>query len=269
MIKSDFHVHSSFSGDCHVKMEEMIEHAVKLNLSNLCFTEHHDLDLIPVDESITFLLDFQAYHSCFFELKEKYSKSIQLLLGIELGIQPHLYSDLTKITKESSYDFILCSNHVAKGVDPYNPEFFFEKSKRAAYTSYFEDILTNVKNYNDYDVYGHLDYVIRYGPYEDKHYLYKDFQDILDEILKTIIGNGKGIELNTSGYRYKLGNPHPSVEVITRYRELGGEIITLGSDAHRPEQLCYYFTEAESILKTAGFKYYSVFKNRQPEFIVL
>lgn len=269
MIKNDFHVHSSFSGDSQTKMELMIEQAVRLKLDNLCFTEHHDIDLFPTDPSISFILDFEAYHNYFFQLKDRYSKEIQLLLGVELGIQPHLYSNLKNIVTEAPYDFILCSNHVANGVDPYNPEFFMDKDKHIAYLEYFEDILNNVKNYSDYDIYGHLDYVIRYGPYETKHYLYKDFQDVLDEVLKTIILKGKGIELNTSGYRYQLGNPHPTVEVINRYKKLGGEIITIGSDAHCPEQLCSHFDLAEEVLKKAGFKYYTIFKNRKPEFIAL
>lgn len=266
MIKNDFHVHSSFSGDCNTEMEEMIQQAINLELDSLCLTEHYDEDLV-VDGIATYLLDFEAYQTRLFELKDKYSKHIQLLLGVEFGIQPYLYSRLSEISKSVPFDFILCSNHVVSGVDPYTKEYYIGKSKHEAYLEYFEEIIKNASNYQDYDVYGHLDYVIRYGPYEIKQYLYSDFQDVLDQLLNTIISNGKGIELNTSGYRYKLENPHPMIEVINRYRELGGEIITIGSDAHRPEQLCFNFDLAEAVLKKAGFKYYTVFKNRKPDFI--
>ncbi|PKM51720.1 MAG: histidinol phosphate phosphatase [Firmicutes bacterium HGW-Firmicutes-7] len=267
MIINDFHVHSSFSGDCHVKMEEMIEYAINKKLENLCFTEHHDQDL--ADSDISFLLNFQAYYDTFQKLKDKYSDKINLLLGIELGIQPQLYSELSKITRNHPYDFILCSSHVSNGIDPYNLEYFHGKTKEVAYTQYFETILECAKNYTDYDVYGHLDYVIRYYPHGDKHYKYQDYQDILDEILSTIINAGKGIEINTAGFKYNLGDSHPSTEVIKRYRELGGEIITVGSDAHQPHQLCNYFDLANNILLASGFKYYSIFKQRKPEFIKL
>jgi len=267
MIISDFHVHSSFSGDSKTEMEVIIKHAIDKKIQNLCFTEHHDLDLQNNDTS--FQLDFQTYYDTFLKLKDQYSNAIGLLLGIELGIQPHLYSELSKIAKNHPYDFILCSSHVAKGIDPYFPEYFVGKTKEVAYSEYFETILTCVKNFSDYDVYAHLDYVIRYGPYEDKHYKIKDYQDLIDEILKTIIHKNKGIEINTAGFKYNLGDSHPSSEVIKRYRELGGEIITVGSDAHHPNQLCNYFDLAHNILLDAGFKYYTIFEGRKPEFIKL
>lgn len=267
MILNDYHVHSSFSGDCQVEMKEMIEYAIDSKIQNICFTEHHDMDLANSDE--TFLLDFQAYYNEFLKLKDTYQNKINVLLGVELGVQPQLYSQLSIIANSHPYDFILCSSHVANGIDPYFPEYFIGKSKESAYLEYFEALLLCAKNYTNYDVYGHLDYVIRYGPYEDRHYKYRDYQNILDEILKTIINNGKGIEINTAGFKYNLGDSHPSSEVIKRYKELGGEIITVGSDAHQAQQLCNYFDLANRILLDAGFKYYTIFKNRKPEFVKL
>lgn len=267
IITSDFHVHSSFSGDCHIEMKLFIEKAIQIGIQNICFTEHHDIDIYT--SSISWLLDFSSYQDTFLRMKEQYGDKINLLFGVELGIQPHLYKKLREITQSYPFDFILCSNHVANGKDPYLPEFYEGKSKEEAYLEYFNDILNNVKNYKDYDVYGHLDYVIRYGPYEDKHYLYEIFQDVFDEILKTIINNGRGIELNTSGFKYNLNDSHPSKQVIKRYKELGGEIITVGSDSHKPEQLLGYFDLAAEILLQSGFKYYTIFRNRQPEFIKL
>ncbi len=267
MILSDYHVHSSFSGDSQAEMRTVIDAAVYKGINNLCFTEHHDIDLPP--SNICFLLDIPAYQETFFRLKREDQKQISLMFGIELGIQPHLYSTLNSIVNSYPFDFVLCSNHVVNGIDPYFPAFFEGKTKEEAYFSYFNDILNNVRNYQNYDSYGHLDYVIRYGPYEDKAYIYPTYQDVLDEILLTIIRNGKGIELNASGFKYKLQDSHPSSQVIKRYKELGGEIITVGSDAHNPVQLLNYFDLAQNILVDAGFKYYTIFKDRKPEFIKL
>lgn len=266
MFLNDYHVHSSFSGDSQAPMRTVIEHAIMTGIKNLCFTEHHDIDL-PAD--VSFLLDFNTYQETFFKLKSEYDQKISIYFGVELGIQPHLYDILSKLAHQYPFDFILCSNHVANGIDPYLPVYFEGKTKEQAYFEYFDDILRNVKNYQDYDVYGHLDYVIRYGPFEEKHYIYSEYQEVLDEILLTIINNGKGIELNASGFKYNLKDSHPSSQVIKRYKELGGEIITVGSDAHRPEQLLNYFDSAQNILIDAGFKYYTIFKNRKPEFIKL
>ena len=88
-----------------------------------------------------------------------------------------------------------------------------------------------------------------------------------DEILKTLISMGKGIELNTAGLKYGLGWAHPHPEVLKRYRELGGEMITVGSDGHKAEHYAWEFDKAEDILRDAGFKYYAVFRGRKPEFV--
>ena len=89
----------------------------------------------------------------------------------------------------------------------------------------------------------------------------------MDEILKTLVSMGKGIELNTAGLKYGLGWAHPHPEVLKRYRELGGEIITVGADAHAPEHVGFAFEKVPQILKDAGFIYYTVFRKRKPEFI--
>lgn len=266
MILSDFHVHSSFSPDSKEKMENTIEYAISLGVKNLCFTDHHDIDM-PILE-YNFLLDFDAYSNTFFKLKSKYNNLINLYFGIELGIQPHIYSILSNIVRKYPFDFVLCSQHVVDGIDPYRSGFFDNKSKTEAYYRYFEVLLDNLLNYSDFDVFAHLDYITRYGPYEDKSINYSDLQEILDKILITTIQKEKGIEINTSGFKY-VNNPHPSFEIIKRYKELGGEIITVGSDSHLSKNLLNYFKEAEEILKAAGFKYYTIFKNRKPEFISL
>ena len=119
------------------------------------------------------------------------------------------------------------------------------------------------------DVYGHIDYVVRYGPNQNKEYSYERYRDILDEILRTIIDKNLGIELNTGGFHYGLGEPNPCRAVIRRYRELGGEILTIGSDGHKPEHLAFDFKKVPHLLQDAGFRYYTVFRGRKAEFVKL
>ena len=132
---------------------------------------------------------------------------------------------------------------------------------------YFSGILDNVKAFKDYDIYGHLDYIVRYGPNKDALYSYAKYRDIYDAILKTIIESGKGIELNTGGVKYGLKDLHPTCDVLKRYKELGGEIITIGSDAHTPENLLHHFSRAKAVLEECDFKYYTIFQDRTPQFI--
>ena len=119
---------------------------------------------------------------------------------------------------------------------------------------------------SDFDVLGHIDYVVRYGKETAEHYSYRKYADEIDAILKKVLDMGKGIELNTGGYKYGLGfcNPHP--DIIRRYRELGGEIITVGADAHCPEHIAYDFAKAKAVLEECGFRYYTVFEERKPVF---
>ena len=113
---------------------------------------------------------------------------------------------------------------------------------------------------------GHIDYVVRYGNKKQEEYSYEANKDIIDEILKHLILNGKGIELNTAGFKYGLGFCHPYPEIIKRYKELGGEIITIGSDGHKPEHIAYDFGKVKDILTACNFKYYTEFKERTPIF---
>ncbi len=106
-----------------------------------------------------------------------------------------------------------------------------------------------------------------YGGFENRTYQFKDYANILDQILRTIISKGKGIEINTSGFRYGLGVLHPGIDLLKRYKELGGTIITFGSDTHKIRDYYDGFEEAKKMLLEAGFEFITVFKNRKPEFV--
>lgn len=266
-IKSDFHTHSNFSGDSKAPMEKMIKQAIQLNLSHICFTEHYDPDYIyPPGEEGMFELNTDSYLYDLLKYKEKYKNSIKILFGVELGLQPHLKKELAIYSKSYNFDFIIGSSHLCNRKDPYYPSFFEGRNEDEAHHEYFESILENVKKLPYFDVYGHLDYVVRYGPTKNANYTYQKHADVFDKILTHLIENEKGIELNTGGFKYGLGQPNPSIDILKRYRELGGEIITIGSDAHEPAFIGYEFNKACDILKECGFKYYAVFEGRVPEF---
>ena len=265
----DCHMHSSFSADSDTPMENMVLKALSLGLKGVTFTEHLDPDYPSTPESLDFSLDLFSYRKELLRLQEIYKDKIQLRFGIELGLQPQLEKYFRKLTKDMPFDFVIGSSHVVHGYDPYYPDFFEGRKEFRCYMEYFESILENLSVYDDFDVYGHLDYVVRYGPNKNHEYSYGRYKDILDEILKKLISMGKGIELNTGGYHYGLGEPNPCTAVIRRYRELGGEIITIGADAHTPDKIACAFDKAASVLEACGFRYYTIFKDRKPEFISL
>lgn len=278
MIISDFHCHSSNSGDSETKMELQIEAAKRCGIKHLCITEHMDLDYPDVipgyeDEMCDFVLDADTYLTEYKGMYSKYCSSdvydFNLYFGVELGLQTQVSDQNKAFISRYPFDFVIASSHVFDNSDPYFPPFWEGKCESDLFRRYFESIYENLCLFNDFDVYGHLDYIIRYGKEKDKNFKYSDFSDELDSILKKLIELGKGIEINTGGLKNGLQYPNPNPSIIRRYKELGGEIITVGADAHTPDYVGYRFDVAEDVLKDCGFKYYTIFKGRKPEFISL
>lgn len=271
MILADFHIHSSFSADSETSCEEHIKKAIERGLKHICFTDHIDYDY-PTDDIFEF--DTDAYIKAVTELKLKYRDRLDIGTGIELGLrnEPDIVDDMVKkcnaATAEQPYDFIIGSTHIIKNGDPYYDNFWDDTSDEEALQLYFESIYDNVRNYSCFDVYGHPDYIVRYFR-GTKDYSYKKYADLLDEILKKLIYAGKGIEVNTAGLYHDVDFPHPKLEILKRYRELGGEIITIGSDSHKPDYIGYGYKKTGEILEAAGFRYYSIFKQRKPSFLPL
>lgn len=260
MIKADFHTHSYFSGDSREPTRETVKSAVEKGLKTLCLTEHNDIDY-PNHE---FDLDVEKYKAELFRLKDEFSDKIELLFGVELGLMGNIADKLNAFVKDRGFDFVIGSSHLVNGQDPYYPEYFNTLGTKNGILRYFESILENINVFSDFDVYGHLDYVVRYSA--EKSYEPLDYREIIDEILKKLISMGKGIEINTAGMK-TLGYVHPNEFILKRYRDLGGEIITVGSDAHERTRVAADFDKAETALKNAGFEYYSVFRNRKAEFV--
>lgn len=262
----DTHMHCKFSGDSTAEPEDMILASIEKNLDGICFTDHLDLDY---PGPVSFQFDPVEYFRVLKPLQEKYKEQINIHIGVELGLQPQLKQRYEDFLAMGDFDQVIGSSHVVHGIDPYYPEFYKDKTEDAAYLEYFESILENLAVFDDFDVYGHIDYVVRYGPSKNTNYSYERFQDVLDEILRTLITKGKGIEINMAGFKYGLNHPHPTEEILKRYRELGGEILTLGADAHAPEHVAYDYHRLGKLLGDVGFTHYTVFKKRKPVFYPL
>lgn len=263
----DTHMHTHHSGDSDAPMDAMINAAIARGLGGICFTDHYDYDY-PDDPEL-FLLDFDSYIKEVRAARETYAGTFPVLLGIEVGLQPQITDINQAAVSAHPFDFVIGSSHVVHGMDPYYPAYYEGRSEREAYLEYFTSILENLKVYDNFDVYGHIDYVVRYGPNKNQYYTYEAYADAIDEILRTLISMGKGIEINTAGFKYGLGHPNPTEAILARYRELGGEIITIGADAHAPEHVAYSFDRVSPILRQAGFSYFTVFKERKPVFLPL
>ena len=263
-MKADFHVHTDFSTDAFAFPEEMIRGAIQRGLKTVCITDHMDKDYDT--EGVQFVFCPDEYCSVLKELQEKYRSQIEVRIGVEMGMQPHLKTFINDYVNKYSFDFVIGSIHLICGKDPHSEKESFSDDK-ALYRSGFEQILECVKKNMNFDVLGHMDYVVRYGREKEKSYFCQEYMEVADEIMRSLIIQGKGIELNTAGIKYGLPFAHPHPQILKRYKELGGEIITVGSDAHKPEHIAHEFGRAKEILASCGFKYYTEFKERKPIFI--
>lgn len=259
MRYTDHHVHTNFSGDCKIPMEKMIQSAIHKGQSSIILTDHVDYDF--PDASLTFEIDFQLYNEKLNEMRHLYPK-IEIRKGVEIGYQPHLKNRIEKLVAVEKFDFIINSLHACDGLDYMNGDFFRGKSKDESYNRYFESLLECVETFDTYDVIGHLDFIIRYAPYKERLLAYSQYKQIIDKILSVLIYKDKGIEVNTSGKRYGLKLFHPQRAILKRYHELGGRLITVGSDAHMDKDIQADFLEAFMMLQAIGFKEVVEFKSR-------
>lgn len=278
----DLHTHSSFSPDAEDSLERMVERAAALGLAAYAVTDHCDCNYWYPAESCCGgekPKDIEMYGAGQYafesiaaqsRIKEKLAGKVNFLCGIELGQPLQDIDNAEKAASDKRLDFIIGSHHQNKGQEDF---YFLEYDKMtldeiySLMDKYFSEMLEMCR-WGKFDVLGHLTYPLRYmeGDYGINLDLSR-YEEIIREIFRTLIQSGKGIEINTSGLRQKYGKTFPTLEYVRLYRELGGEIITIGSDAHRICDVAAGVGDGVEIAKAAGFGYLTYFKERKPQFI--
>ncbi|MEG0392220.1 MAG: histidinol-phosphatase HisJ family protein [Anaerovoracaceae bacterium] len=261
----DYHTHTSFSDDCDSPMEEMILGAIKKGIKEIVITDH--LDPEYPDPEFPFVIDFDQYLASIEQCREKYGQQIKILQGIELGIQHgKATEECNAVASSIPFDFIIGSFHCFNGMDLFTTNYKAMEQEKIL-PAYYEYMYRCLKEFNQYDVLGHFNVIDRYLYFKPD---YQNAMEIIEAILQHIIAQGKGIEVNTSSYRYGMGErTTPSREILTLYKDLGGEILTIGSDAHRPMDLAYGLDRAAALAKSCGFKYFTTFEQRKPTMLPL
>lgn len=269
---ADYHVHTEFSDDSTYPMEQVVKDAIAMHMDELCFTDHVDYGIKDDWDSgkpIRYRgkepfanVNYPVYTQKIRELQARYEGQIDIKMGMEFGIQVHTISRYEALFKKYPFDFIILSIHQVEDKEFWTQDFQKGKSQEEYNKRYYEEMLNVVKKYHNYSVLGHLDLITRYD--ENGIYPFEKVAPVISEILKIVIEDGKGIELNTSYHRYGLKDATPSVNILKKYREMGGEIITIGSDSHSPGQLGTYMEEAKQLLKELGFRYLCTYDKMQP-----
>jgi histidinol-phosphatase (PHP family) len=235
----------------------MVAAAEAKGLKEICFTDH--IDYTP---EMDMVFDTGAYWAAYEKLR---SDKVLVRRGMEYGLEPGNQKQFKEDLKRFPFDFVIGSIHYAGGFDPYYPGYWNGKTLKEAFELYLKQSLACVRVHENYDVLGHLNYVCK-SEHNPSHMplRYEDYSDICDEIMKTVIAKGKGMEINTSGVD-RVGDFLPSKTFLKRFKALGGEIVTVGSDAHDPSRVGQYTAEALEILKDI-FGYVCTFENRKPIF---
>lgn len=263
----DTHLHSSFSSDSLTDPNLIIEKAIELEMPAICFTDHCDLDY-PGNPDL-FQLDFPNYFSTLMELKEIYASKINVLIGVEMGLQPHLEKQINSLLQSYSFDYVIGSTHTVNGKDPAFPSFYEQGSVHERLHEYFTTILSNLNACKNFDSCGHLDYAVRYCPQKDAQFQLDYHQETIDEILYFLIKHQKSLEVNTGGYRCGLNRSNPGKSILKRYFALGGSQLTIGSDAHTIPYLGAEFARTKEQLKEIGFRYYCIYEQRKAKYLPL
>lgn len=278
-MRTDYHVHTEFSDDSNYPMEQVIKDAITKGFDELCFTDHVDYgikkdwdepgemiyrkggagepDQMPVAN-----VDYPVYYKTFQKMKELYQDKISLKFGLEFGMQAHTVEKYEKLFSRYPFDFIILSVHEIEDKEFWDQGFQNGMTQQEYNERYYEEMLYLVQNYHNYSVLGHMDLITRY----DKAgvYPFEKLKPILTKILKTVIADEKGIEVNTSSHRYGLKDLTPSRDILKLYKELGGKIITIGSDSHKPEHLGAFVDETKEELKALGFEQICTFDKMKP-----
>lgn len=270
---ADYHVHTEFSDDSVYALKAVCRDAYVMGLSEINITDHvdygvkNDVDGPVVRYENEYPITNVSYDLFFQALEEQrrlWDGKIHVGRGLELGVQMCTLDEFNKLLNkyEKQMDFAILSIHQVDNLEFWDGGFQKGRTQEEIHEAYWAEMLNVVKNFKRFSVMGHLDLIRRYDPFGE--YDFENYKDVCAEVLKEVIAAGKGIEVNTSGIRYGLGEYQPGNKILKLYRSLGGKIVTVGSDSHEPDHLGKYIQEAYDLLASLGFENVYTYRNWEP-----
>lgn len=273
----DCHTHTCLSPDGVGTLQEMHRRAKELDLQVWAVTEHVEMNRFfgrehysakPRNAEEAYHYDRVLGRSLRAVAEMRRGEPVCILLcGMEMGQANADFALSEEVQKDPRLDFVLASLHELKGEEDFYFLDYRQRDPLKLLERYFLELL-NIARWNRFDALGHLTYPLRY--IEGEAGIRVDlshFSEQIDMIFRTLIQNGKGLELNTSGFRQKYGKAMPTPALLKRYRELGGEILTIGSDAHQAADLAKGIPKGLALAEELGFRYVTYFEKREPHFV--
>lgn len=277
---ADYHVHTEFSDDSVFALEDVCALAIERGIDEICITDHVDYDVRPdwdeyrrdpscakiFEGKPSINVDYERYFPAIEAARERFAPTLAVKTGMEFGVQSHTAERFHALFEQhaDAWDFIILSIHQVGNEEFWNGTFQKGRTQDEYNMQYYEEMLRVVQRFDDWSVLGHLDLIKRYdaaGPWPDEN-----ARDIVAEIMKEAIRRGKGIELNTSSIRYGLSDLTPSESILRLYRDLGGRILSIGSDSHKPEHLGAHIPMMRERLQAIGFTEFCTFDHMEPVF---
>lgn len=264
VILADLHIHSDNSPDGENSVIELCESAVTKKLKAVAVTDHCELDLYEKDN---YDLALRQSHFDTRKAQTVFEGQLEVLSGVELGNALCDISKAEEVTARFTYDFVLGSLHHPQGVDDFAFLDYKTIDVRALLGEYYAE-MERMTDWGGFDVLAHLTYPFRYiNGIHQMGIDPADYTPQIETILKKAVGRNIGVEINTSGLRQSYGLTLPGLDCLKLYRSLGGEIVTLGSDAHTSRDVGANLTDALSLASEAGFRYFCIFRQRKPVFL--
>ena len=256
----DYHMHSIVSFDGHDSGLQLVQAAKAAGLKEICFTDHLDYD--PLGKMGVLAFDTARYNAEYDCLQ---MEGLKIRRGMEFGMTADNRAQFKEDLKRRPFDFVLGSIHFVDDLDVYFEEYWHDKTVFEAERRYLEATLDCVRLHDDFDVLAHLTYIGKTSSHHAPRPVpFAEHRELIDEILKTVAQKGKGLEMNTSGVD-RCGGFLPTEDYFRRFKEFGGQIVTVGSDAHTATRVGQYSFEACEILKDI-FGYVCTFEDRKPIF---
>ena len=262
---TDVHNHSTFSFDGVSPLEEMLKTAQQKGVAFYGVSEHFDFDEGKADGGT----NAEEYFHAARHLQEDYAGVMNVLVGAEIGFSPEsqFIERNRALIEKYNPDFVVNSVHARGGEDYFLQSPFYQttcegvqimRPKKEAYKEYLSLVRKSLDAPYPFDIVGHVGYPARYAPYADKTISIAEFREEIDEILTAIIKKNKILEVNVSNRSSKTLAPCASEEMLRRYFELGGRLVSYASDAHTTETVCRRREEAVELLKAIGFTHITV-----------
>lgn len=267
-MKTDYHLHTAYSDDSIYPLEDLVKDAIQLGLKEICVTDHvdygvkYDRDDPNRPKDAVLNVDYPAYFDELEKLQQVYGSQITIKKGLEFGVQLHTVDAFERLFETYPLDFVLLSIHQIDDLEFWTQDFQKGRSQKEYNEHYYSYLYDVISRFPHYSVLSHLDLIVRYD--KQGRYPFEQVKPLLEKILKKAIADGKGIEVNTSSFQYGLDDLTPSRDILRLYHELGGTIVTIGSDAHTKQYVGNRIEDVKRELKEMGFTHFHTFEAMKP-----